>query len=57
VLSQAGPGGDVLVAGQGVLGWTWVLGAAGMTGLAAFAPRSLFLDTAPAAAPAAEPGA
>jgi hypothetical protein len=55
LLSQPGPGGDVLVTSQGVLGWTWVIGAAVATGCAAFAPRSWFRDvrsTPPATPPA-----
>lgn len=52
LLSQPGPGGDVLVTAQGVLGWTWVIGAAVATGCAAFAPRAWFRDVRPA-----DPGA
>ncbi|MBB2923874.1 hypothetical protein [Cellulomonas cellasea] len=52
LLSQPGPGGDVLVTAQGLLGWTWVIGAAVATGLAAFAPRAWFRDVRPSTPPA-----
>lgn len=51
LLSQRGPGGDVLVPAAGGLGWTWVIGAAVMAGAAAFAPSSWFRDAAPAPVP------
>ena len=44
VLSQSGPGGDVLVPAGGWIGWVWIIGAPLMTGAAAFAPRRWFSD-------------
>jgi len=44
VLSQRGPGGDVLVPAGSVIGWVWIGGAAVMVGAAAFAPRRWFSD-------------
>lgn len=50
VLSQTGPGGDVLVpaSGQGVawawLGWLWVLGSVAVLVVAAVLPRRWFVD-------------
>lgn len=44
VLSQSGPGGDVLVPAGDSIGWVWIIGAALATGAAAFAPRRWFSD-------------
>jgi hypothetical protein len=44
VLSQSGPGGDVLVPAGDSIGWVWIIGAALVTGTAAFAPRRWFSD-------------
>ncbi|WP_146192424.1 hypothetical protein [Cellulomonas sp. WB94] len=44
VLSQSGPGGDVLVPAGDSIGWVWIIGAALVTGVAAFAPRRWFSD-------------
>lgn len=44
VLSQSGPGGDVLVPAGGSIGWVWIIGAPLVTGAAAFAPRRWFSD-------------
>ncbi len=44
VLSQSGPGGDVLVPAGDSIGWVWIIGAALVTGAAAFAPRRWFSD-------------
>ena len=44
VLSQSGPGGDVLVPAGDSIGWVWIIGAAVVTGAAAFAPRRWFSD-------------
>lgn len=45
VLSQTGPGGDVLAPEGDGWAWGWVLGAAVALVLAAVAPRRLFDDT------------
>ena len=59
VLSQSGPGGDVLVPdGQGI-GWVWVLGSIVVTIVAGVLPRRLFDDRPRAPRPhpvAADPG-
>ncbi|MGV8977619.1 MAG: hypothetical protein ACOH17_06215 [Cellulomonas sp.] len=44
VLSQRGPGGDVLVPAGDAIGWVWIIGAALVTGAAAFVPRRWFSD-------------
>ena len=44
VLSQSGPGGDVLVPAGYAIGWVWIIGAAAATGAAAVAPRRWFSD-------------
>lgn len=44
VLSQSGPGGDVLMPASDAIGWVWFIGAALATGAAAFAPRRWFSD-------------
>jgi hypothetical protein len=44
VLSQSGPGGDVLVPAGDTIGWVWIIGAMVMAGAAASAPRRWFSD-------------
>ena len=44
VLSQGGPGGDVLVPAGYAIGWVWIIGTALATGAAALAPRRWFSD-------------
>jgi hypothetical protein len=46
VLSQRGPGGDVLLPAGDSIGWVWIVGAALATGVAAVAPRRWFSDQA-----------
>ncbi|WP_421742234.1 hypothetical protein [Cellulomonas sp.] len=55
VLSQQGPGGDVLVPDGQVIGWVWVLGSIAVTILAGVLPSGLFDDRprAPRPRPAA----
>lgn len=51
VLSQNGPGGDVLVPAGDAFGWVWIIGAAVVAGAVAFAPRRWFDDTPGTRAP------
>jgi hypothetical protein len=44
MLSQSGPGGDVLVPAGGAIGWVWIIGSVVVTGAAAFAPRRWFSE-------------
>ncbi|WP_456787851.1 DUF6113 family protein [Cellulomonas sp. P5_C5] len=45
LLTQQGPGGDVLAPDGQAIGWVWVLGSIAVTAVAAVLPRGLFDDT------------